>query len=135
MRMALTPGIASAALVSMRLTRACGIGLSSSLQNSMPSALEVFRIARTASHFRDQVRRQVIRADEFRFCHLLPSQLQMWCGRYPSKLRCRIRTVNVPEQQPPRRPQNNPEPPAFSPLVGKVAWPASVAWHVRRHGY
>ena len=37
-RIAFTPGIASAALVSSRVTRACGIGLSSSLQNSMPSA-------------------------------------------------------------------------------------------------
>ena len=37
-RMARTPGIASAALVSMRRTRACGIGLSRSLQKSMPSA-------------------------------------------------------------------------------------------------
>jgi hypothetical protein len=37
-RIALTPGNASAALASMRLTRACGIGLSSSLQNNMPSA-------------------------------------------------------------------------------------------------
>ena len=37
-RIALTPGIASAALASMRLTRACGIGLSSSFAKSMPSA-------------------------------------------------------------------------------------------------
>ena len=33
-----TPGMASAADVSMRVMRACGRGLSSSLQNSMPSA-------------------------------------------------------------------------------------------------
>ena len=37
-RIAFTPGIASAALASRCFTRACGIGLSSSLQNSMPSA-------------------------------------------------------------------------------------------------
>ena len=37
-RIAFTPGIASAALVSMRTTRACGIGLSSSFANSIPSA-------------------------------------------------------------------------------------------------
>lgn len=37
-RIAFTPGIAIAALVSMRVTFACGIGLKSSLQNSMPSA-------------------------------------------------------------------------------------------------
>ena len=37
-RIASTPGIAMAALVSMRRTRACGIGLTSSLVNSMPSA-------------------------------------------------------------------------------------------------
>src|SRR5947199_10867673 len=35
--MAFTPGIASALLVSSRFTRACGIGLVSSLQKSMPS--------------------------------------------------------------------------------------------------
>ena len=39
-RMASTPGIASAALVSMLRTRPCGIGLTSSLANSMPSALK-----------------------------------------------------------------------------------------------
>src|SRR5256712_9228616 len=37
-RIALTPGIASALRASIFLTRACGIGLSSSLQNSIPSA-------------------------------------------------------------------------------------------------
>ena len=37
-RIPLTPGIASAALVSMRVTRACGNGLRSSFTNSMPSA-------------------------------------------------------------------------------------------------
>ena len=37
-RMAATPGRASAALVSMRRTRPCGIGLTSSFANSMPSA-------------------------------------------------------------------------------------------------
>ena len=37
-RIALTPGIASASLVSMRSTFAWGIGLTSSLANSMPSA-------------------------------------------------------------------------------------------------
>ncbi len=36
--MPLTPGMASAARASMFRTRQCGIGLSSSLQNSMPSA-------------------------------------------------------------------------------------------------
>ena len=36
-RIAFTPGIAIAALVSQRLTRACGIGLTSSLAKSMPS--------------------------------------------------------------------------------------------------
>ena len=35
---ALTPGIASAALASMLMTRACGIGLRSSFANSIPSA-------------------------------------------------------------------------------------------------
>ena len=40
LRIAFTPGIASAALVSMLNTRACGIGLSSSFANSMPSALK-----------------------------------------------------------------------------------------------
>jgi hypothetical protein len=34
----MTPGIASARLASMFLTRACGIGLSKSLANTMPSA-------------------------------------------------------------------------------------------------
>jgi hypothetical protein len=37
-RIALTPGSASAPSVSMESTRACGIGLSSSLVKSMPSA-------------------------------------------------------------------------------------------------
>ena len=37
-RMAFTPGMARAGAVLMLLTRACGIGLRSSLQNSMPSA-------------------------------------------------------------------------------------------------
>ena len=37
-RMALTPGIASAALASMCVTLACGIGLRSSFANSIPSA-------------------------------------------------------------------------------------------------
>jgi hypothetical protein len=37
-RIAFTPGIASAALASMPRTRACGMGLSSSLQKSIPSA-------------------------------------------------------------------------------------------------
>src|SRR5499427_3456110 len=37
-RIALTPGVARADRVSMRRTRACGIGLSSSFVNSMPSA-------------------------------------------------------------------------------------------------
>jgi hypothetical protein len=37
-RIAFTPGTASAWLTSRCLTRACGNGLSSSLQNSMPSA-------------------------------------------------------------------------------------------------
>ena len=37
-RIARTPGIASAALVSTLLTRACGSGLSSSLAKSIPSA-------------------------------------------------------------------------------------------------
>ena len=37
-RIALTPGMARAALVSIRLTLACGIGLSSNLQKSIPSA-------------------------------------------------------------------------------------------------
>ena len=37
-RIASTPGIASAALVSMLRTRPCGIGLDSSLANNMPSA-------------------------------------------------------------------------------------------------
>ena len=37
-RMAFTPGIDIALLVSSRLTRACGIGLVSSLQKSIPSA-------------------------------------------------------------------------------------------------
>jgi len=36
--MALTPGIASAALKSFRTTLACGIGLRSSFVQSMPSA-------------------------------------------------------------------------------------------------
>ena len=36
-RIAFTPGIACAALVSTRTTRACGIGLRSSFANSMPS--------------------------------------------------------------------------------------------------
>ena len=38
LRIAATPGSASAALVSMRRTRPCGIGLTSSFANSMPSA-------------------------------------------------------------------------------------------------
>ena len=37
-RMARTPGIASAALVSTLRTRPCGMGLSSSLAKSIPSA-------------------------------------------------------------------------------------------------
>jgi hypothetical protein len=37
-RIALTPGIFSAALASMLRTRACGIGLRSSRQDNMPSA-------------------------------------------------------------------------------------------------
>ena len=37
-RIAATPGMASASAASIRRTRACGIGLSSSLQNNMPSA-------------------------------------------------------------------------------------------------
>ena len=37
-RMPLTPGMASASRASIRRTRQCGIGLNSSLQNTMPSA-------------------------------------------------------------------------------------------------
>jgi hypothetical protein len=41
-RIAFTPGIARAALVSMLRTRACGIGLTSSLAKSIPSARKSF---------------------------------------------------------------------------------------------
>ena len=39
-RIAFTPGMASAALVSSRDTRACGIGLQRSLANNIPSTLK-----------------------------------------------------------------------------------------------
>ena len=61
--MALTPGMASAALVSMRVTRACGLGLSSSLANSMPVGAEVFGVFGATGDFRDQVGRRVVLAD------------------------------------------------------------------------
>ncbi len=64
-RIAFTPGIASAALASMLRTRACGIGLSSSFANSMPSARIVLGVLRLARHLRDEVGRRVVLADQF----------------------------------------------------------------------
>ena len=63
-RIAFTPGIASAALVSMLITRACGIGLSSSLANSMPSARKSSAYFALPGDLRDEVGRRVVLSDQ-----------------------------------------------------------------------
>ena len=63
-RIARTPGSASARLRSLPTTRACGRSLSMSLQNSMPSARIVFGVAGAAGDLRHDVGGDVVRADE-----------------------------------------------------------------------
>ena len=56
-RIALTPGIASAALASMLRTRACGMGLSSQLAEQHAVGAIVLGVFRLARHFREEVAR------------------------------------------------------------------------------
>ena len=68
--MAFTPGIASAALASMLLIRACAYGLNNSRANSIPSARKSSAYLRAACHFCAQFRRRIVLPDEFLICHM-----------------------------------------------------------------
>ncbi len=65
-RMARTPGMASAALVSTLRTRACGMGLSSSLAKSIPSARKSSAYFALPVTLATQIRRDVVLSDELR---------------------------------------------------------------------
>ena len=63
--MPLTPGIASALLVSMLVTRACGMRAEQQLAEQHAVDAEVFGVLGLAGDLRDEVRRGVVLADEF----------------------------------------------------------------------
>ena len=67
--MALTPGMASAALVSMPRTRACGIGLSKQLGEEHAVGAEVLGVLRASGHLGEVIGRDVVRADQLPIRH------------------------------------------------------------------
>ena len=68
-RIALTPGIAIAALMSRRVTRACGMRTQQELREDHALRAKVLGVLGLARDLRDQVGNRVVLSDELLFSH------------------------------------------------------------------